>query len=48
MVFLPEDHPYKIATFDFNGTLERTQRPEIMTLLDWNRAYDRKKEKEMA
>jgi hypothetical protein len=48
MVFLPEDHPYKIATSDFNGKLERTQRPEIMTPLDWNRAYDTKKENEMA
>jgi hypothetical protein len=43
---LLEDHPYRRVAYDFNGKPERTQRPEIMTPTDWNRAYDTVKEKE--
>jgi hypothetical protein len=47
-VFLLEDHPYRRVSYYFNGNPERTQRPAIMTTIYWNRAYDKKKEKEMA
>jgi len=30
-VFLPEYHPYRRATYAFNGKPERTQRSAIMT-----------------
>ena len=33
-LFLLEDHPYRRVAFAFNGKLERTRRPEIMTLVD--------------
>jgi hypothetical protein len=46
-VFLLEDHPYRRVAFSFNVKIERTRRPEIMTLTNWNRAYDTEKEKEM-
>jgi hypothetical protein len=46
-VFLSEDHPYSRVASAFNGKPKRTYRPKIMTLVDWNRAYDTKKEKEM-
>ena len=45
-VFLQEEHTYRIATFTFNGKLERTQRPPITTLAEWLRAYEREKDKE--
>jgi len=47
-VFLPKDHPYRRAPSTFNGKLERTQRPEIMTPTHWLGAYDTQKEKEIA
>jgi len=34
-VFLPEENPYRRETSAFNGKLERTQRPTIMTLEKW-------------
>jgi hypothetical protein len=46
-VFLPEDHPYRIVAFSFNGKLERTLKIEIMTLIYWIREYDIEKEKEI-
>jgi hypothetical protein len=46
-VFLLEDHPYRRETSTFNGKLERTWRPKIMTLIDWLRAYEIEKEKEI-
>jgi hypothetical protein len=45
-VFRPEDHPYIRVSFYFNGKTKRNKRPEIMTLIDWNRAYSTEK-KEM-
>ena len=45
-VFLLEEHPYRKETSTFNGKLERTHRPPIMTLAEWLRAYEREKEKE--
>ena len=33
---------------DFNGKLERTQRPETMTPVDWTREYGIEKEKEFS
>ena len=45
-VFLPKENPYRRETSAFNGKLERTQRPETMTPVDWIRAYDIEKEKE--
>ena len=47
-VFHPEEHPYKRETSAFNGKLERTQRPTIMTLVEWLRVDEREKEKEFA
>ena len=46
-VFLPEEHPYRRETYAFNGKLERTQRPAIMTPAEWLRAYEREKEKKI-
>jgi hypothetical protein len=46
-VFLPEEHPYRRETSTFNGKLERTQRPTIMTPTEWLREYEREKEKEI-
>ena len=45
-MFLPEEHLYKRAKSTFNGKQERTQRPAIMTPVEWLRAYEREKEKE--
>ena len=45
-VFVPEEHPYKRAASTFNGKRERTQRPPIITPVEWLRAYERDKEKE--
>ena len=45
-IFLLEQHPYRRATFTFNGKQERTQRLPIMTPAEWLRAYEREKEKE--
>ena len=47
-VFLPENHPYRIASSAFNGKLERTQTFKIMTPTYSLRAYDREKEKKIA
>jgi hypothetical protein len=47
-VFLPEDYPYRRVASAFNGNLERTWRPKIMTSTYWNRAYDTEKENQMA
>ena len=47
-VFLQENHPYRRVTSTFNGKLEQTQMPEIMTSDDQLRAYDREEEKEIA
>jgi hypothetical protein len=46
-VFLPKDHPYKRVAYAFNGKPKRTQKPEIMTVTYWIRAYDIENEKEM-
>jgi hypothetical protein len=46
-VFLLEHHPYRRDEFSFNGKPKRTQRLEIMKLMDWNKAYDTEKKKEM-
>jgi hypothetical protein len=46
-ILLLKYHPYRRVVYVFNGKLERTQRPKIMTLIYWIRAYDTKKEKEM-
>jgi hypothetical protein len=46
-VFLLEQHPYIRETSTFNGKPERPQRPAIMTLAEWLRAYEREKEKEI-
>jgi hypothetical protein len=46
-VFLPEEHPYRRVEFAFNGKLERTHRPKIMTPKDWIRTYDTEKKKKM-
>ena len=46
-VFLPEKNPYRRETFSFNGKLERSQRPTIMTPVEWLREYEREKEKEI-
>ena len=45
-VFLLENHSYRRARYAFNGKRERTKNPEIMTLTDWLKAYDKEKEKE--
>ena len=45
--FFPKNHPYRRATYAFNGKLERTQTPKIMTSTDQLRDYDREKEKEI-
>jgi hypothetical protein len=39
-------HPYKRVASAFNGKPKRTQKPEIMTLIDWIREYDIEKGKE--
>ena len=46
-LFLPENYPYKRASFAFNGKPERTETPKIMTSIEWLREYDREKEKEL-
>jgi hypothetical protein len=46
-VFLLKYHPYRRDASSLNGKLKRTQRPKIMTPIDWNRAYATEKEKEM-
>jgi hypothetical protein len=46
-VFLLEEHPYRRETSTFNGKLERTQRPTIMTPKKWLREYEREKEREI-
>ena len=47
-VFLPEDRPYRRASFVFNGKPKRTQRLEIIAPVDWIRTYDMEKEKEFS
>jgi len=47
MVFLPEKHLYRRATFGFNDKPESTQRPAIMTPTRWLRPYEREKDKEI-
>jgi hypothetical protein len=47
-VFLLKYHPYRRVTSTLNGKPERTQILEIITLGDWNRAYETEKEKEIA
>jgi hypothetical protein len=34
-VFLPEENPYRRETSAFKGKPERTQRPAIMTTIEW-------------
>ena len=46
-VFLPEDHPYRRVASAFNGKWERTQRPPITTPVEFLRAYEREKEKDI-
>jgi hypothetical protein len=46
-VFLPEEQSYRRETFSFNGKLERTQRPTILTPTQWIREYEIEKEKEI-
>jgi hypothetical protein len=45
-LILPEQHPFKRETSSFNGKPKRTQKPEIMTLIDWMREYYIEKGKE--
>ena len=45
-VFLPEEHRYRRETYAFNGKRERTQRPPIMTLVEWLREHERENNKE--
>jgi len=47
-VFLPEDHPYRRVSSTFNVKPKITWRPQIMTPIDWLRAYEIEKEKEIA
>ena len=47
-VYLPENHPYRRATFSFNGKPERMKRPDILSSMDWLMAYNIEKEKEIA
>jgi hypothetical protein len=47
MVFLIEQHPYKISTSPFNGKPKRTQRLAIMTPIKCIKAYERQKDKEI-
>ena len=46
-VFLLEDHLYRRVVSSLNGKPKRTQRPEIITPIDWIREYEIKKEKEI-
>jgi hypothetical protein len=46
MEFLLGDHPYIKSTSTFIGKLARTWRHDIMSLVEWIRAYDTEKEKE--
>jgi len=40
-------HPYRRATFAFNGKLERAQRIAILTPIEWLRVYERENERDI-